>query len=618
MGRTVGRVLAVLVWAACLAACSGMPRHAGEYRHGAVSADHEIASRAGGEILRKGGNAVDAAVATSFTLSVVRPYSCGIGGGGFMVVHLQDHAQLGTMQTALNYRETAPSSITPDFYERSGDPLASRYGGHAVGVPGTVAGLLTALEAYGTMERKDVLAPAIRAAERGFVADAHYARTARELIARFEANPDWKGRFAFVWERYLLKGRVGEGDRIRVPEQARALRLIAENGREAFYEGEIADAIVRAIEGAGGSMTRADLAGYAVREVEPLRFRFYGVELIGMPPPSSGGVAMAQAMGLLERWGVRSLYPPPERPGEQGGPLSGIHAGLADSPLLFDNPDLVAGRSYVLAEAFKHAFSDRSLALGDPDHAHVEWAPLLEPAYLDALATRISNRTQAPEYYGRSGLEGGVPPAPIADDAGTSHFNVVDRWGNAVACTETINTEFGSLVGVPEFGFCLNNQMDDFTTVRGQANAYGLRQSDLNLPAPGKRPLSSMSPTIALDENGKVYALAGGSGGPRIITGTTQVLLPMLLRRDRGGQPVDVVRWPRLHHQWIPNTLRLDEASDASLRRWSDETVAAMRGFGHEIASISNVANVQAIRREKNGKWQAACDPNKGGRPAGH
>lgn len=609
MARRSLLCLMLLLGIALVSGCATPSGHAGAFRYGAVSADHEVASRAGAEILRRGGNAVDAAVATSFTLSVVRPYSCGIGGGGFMVIHLQDDPRHGTMQSALNYRETAPAHVTPDFYERLADPLASRYGGNAVGVPGTVAGLLAALESYGTMERGEVLAPAIRAAERGFIADAHYAQSAREIIARFEASPEWKERFAFVWRRYLLEGRVREGDRVHVPEQARALRLIAERGREAFYEGEIADAIVRAIEGVGGGMTGADLAQYRPREVEPLRFGFYEFELVGMPPPSSGGVAMAQAMGLLERRDIRSHM---QRGGGDaaGGPVAGDGSAISG--------DGVVARSHLLAEAFKHAFSDRARALGDPDHAPVAWESLLEAAYLDALAERIGDRAQAPEFYGRAGLEGRVPTAASPDDAGTSHFNVVDRWGNAVACTETINTEFGSLVGVPDFGFCLNNQMDDFTTVRGQANAYGLRQSDLNLPAPGKRPLSSMSPIIALDRDGRVYALAGGSGGPRIITGTTQVLLAMLLRGDRGGDPGEVVRLPRLHHQWIPNTLRLDEERETSLGRWEPETIEALERLGHAVEPIANVANVQAIRRAPGGTWHAACDPNKGGKPGGH
>ncbi len=573
------------------------------YRHEAVAADHALASRVGAQVLARGGNAVDAAVATAFALSVVRPYSCGIGGGGFMIVHLQDDPRFGTLDVAIDARETAPAGVGADFYETMGDPLASRFGGSAVGVPGAVAGLLHALETYGTMDRADVLAGAIALAEHGFLADAHYVHSAHELIRRFEEHPDWKERFAFVWERYLLRGTVREGDRIRMPEQARALRLIAQQGGRAFYEGAIAEAIVRSVRDAGGVMTRDDLRAYRAREVEPLRFAFAGYELIGMPPPSSGGIAMAQILGLLERWGIRGVYADP-------------------SPA---DIDWQAERIALLAEAFRHAFSDRARFLGDPAFVDVPVDALLDPAYLDLLATRrMGHGAHGPEDYGRLGLEREGLIAPLVDDAGTSHFNVVDRWGNAVACTQTINTEFGSLVAVPGFGFCLNNEMDDFTTVRGRANAYGLIQSDLNLPAPGKRPLSSMSPTIVLDAQGRVYALAGASGGPRIITGTTQVLLPMLLIGDRSpeGSAGRAVVWPRVHHQWLPDVLRLQSEDPTSplideRPLFPDLVGDRLRAMGYSIEPIEHVANVQAIRRRANGAWEAASDPNKGGRPAG-
>lgn len=595
-----GLVAVLALVGGCAATGTG---YAGVYRDEAVAADHALASRVGAQVLARGGNAVDAAVATAFALSVVRPYSCGIGGGGFMIVHLQDDPRFGTLDVAIDARETAPAEVGADFYETRGDPLASRFGGSAVGVPGSVKGLLHALETYGTIDRAEVLAGAIALAEAGFLADAHYVRSARELIRRFHEHPDWKERFAFVWERYLLRGTVREGNRIRVPEQARALRQIAETGNEAFYEGAIAETIVRAVRDAGGVMTRDDLRAYRVREVDPLRFAFAGYELIGMPPPSSGGIAMAQIFGLLERWDIQGVYADP-------------------SPA---DVDWQARRIALLAEAFRHAFSDRSRFFGDPGFVDVSVDALLDPAYLDLLATRrMGHGTHGPEDYGRLGLERKGLVAPLVDDAGTSHFNVVDRWGNAVACTQTINTEFGSLVAVPEFGFCLNNEMDDFTTVRGMANAYGLIQSDLNLPAPGKRPLSSMSPTIVLDSRGRVYALAGASGGPRIITGTTQVLLPMLLIGDRSreGSADRAVVWPRVHHQWLPDVLRLQSRDPMSpiidgRPLFPDLVGDRLRAMGYRIEPIENVANVQAIRRRGDGAWEAASDPNKGGRPAG-
>ncbi len=599
------RCCAVLVLGTALGAmaavgggCIAGATHAGVYEHAAVAADHEIASKAGAEILKAGGNAVDAAVATSFALSVVRPYSCGIGGGGFMVIHLQDDPRHGTMQTAINYREVAPAAVGTDYFEGQDDPLASVRGGKAAGVPGTVAGLLYALEKYGTMDRQAVLAPAIRAAERGFKADTHYAETASELIEDFEANPAWKERFAFVWERYLLGGEVARGDRIRVPEQARALRLIALSGAPGFYDGEVGEAILRALRGDGGDQTIEDLRGYTVREIKPLRFGFCGYEIVGMPPPSSGGVAMGQILGLLERWNFR---------------------GYRDEPFGWRPAGFGPG-THLLAESFKHAFADRARWLGDSDFVEVPVDRLLDEKYLDALADRIDMRTtHGPEHYGSAGLERSVSFAPPEIDGGTSHFCVVDDRGSAVSCTETINFEFGSLVAVPEFGFCLNDEMDDFTTVRDKANAFGLRQSELNLPTPGKRPLSSMSPTIALDEDGRVYALAGASGGPRIITGTTQVLVSLLLGNGLRENDAESALWAlRVHHQWMPNQLRLPypqltlDAEDGRVA-----SLSHLRALGHELRHIRNVGNVQAIVRGEDG-WEAASDPNKGGRPAGY
>lgn len=541
----------------------------------AVAADHALASEAGAEILRAGGNAVDAAVATSFALSVVRPYSSGIGGGGFMIVHLAGEDEREPATYALNYRETAPSAVGPAYYESLDNPDASRTGAHAVGVPGSVAGLLYALEQWGTMDRAEVLAPAIRLAEEGFLVDAHYADAASGVIRRFNDNPDYKTRFAFTWQRLLREGELSAGDRIRLPEQAAALRLIASDGASAFYEGPIAEAIVEAIQRDGGVLSAEDLAGYQPVRTEPLRFTFNGLDILTMPPPSSGGVAMAQSMGILERLGWAE---------DPADPL--------------EDPASV----HLLIEAMKHAFADRARHLADPSFVDVPTGPLTSETYLDTLAARVDpDATQPPEAYGTAGA--------LPEDGGTSHFSVVDRWGNAVACTETINTSFGSLLPVPEYGFCLNNEMDDFTT--GDApNIFGLVQADANRPEPGKRPLSSMTPTIVLD-NGRVVASAGASGGPRIISGTMQVLLRMLWA-DQSAE--EAIGRPRLHHQWSPDVLRLegDGPSDA----WPTDWREAITEYGHEIGWIDTVGNVQAIRWTEDRGWDAASDPRKGGRPA--
>lgn len=537
---------------------------------GVVAADHPLASKAGAEILAAGGNAVDAAVATSLALSVVRPDSCGLGGGGFMVIHLEDDPRHGTINVAVNYRETCPAGIGPDTYAHWADPEASRFGGRAVGVPGTVAGLLYALEHFGTLDRDVVFAPAIRLAEEGFVVDHHHAEAAAAVRERFEANPAWKARFPWVWERLLAGGAIAEGDTLQLPEQARVLRHIATHGRAGFYEGEVADAIVHAIRADGGVLSAEDLRGYEPVRVEPLRLPWRGRTLVVMPPPSSGGIAIAQLFALVDRLGVDL-------------PASGW-------------PDV--DDTHLLAEAMKHAFADRARYLADPAFVDVPIEAMLSDGALDAMAARVDRaRTHAPSFYGSAG--------PLPTDGGTSHLSVVDAAGNAVACTETINLHFGSLLAVDAYGFCLNNEMDDFTTIRGAANAFGLRQSDDNLPEPGKRPLSSMSPTIVLDADGRVLAVAGASGGPRIITGTAQALLRVLLA---DASAAEAAGSPRIHHQWLPNTLRLEPDAPAWLR-------GGLSDKGHGVGTIPAVGAVQIIRRTGRG-WDAASDPRKGGVPA--
>jgi gamma-glutamyltranspeptidase/glutathione hydrolase len=483
-----------------------------------------------------------------------------------------------------------------------------------VGVPGTVAGLLQAHERLGRLGRAEVMAPAIRAAEEGFTADAHYASTAAGLIADFRENPEWQHRFAFVWERYLLRGQVKAGDRIHAPEQAAALRLIAQRGAAGFYDGPVADAIIAAVARDGGAMTRDDLTRYIVEWTNPIRCTFMGREFLTMPPPSSGGIAMAQTLGILSR-----ILPEPPEPLNIGTNIAQLRQAVdAANRSTHSLRAYRAGPVYLhaLAESLKHAFADRSRWLGDPAFADVPVERLLSPAYLDARAATFRfDGTFPPEAYG-------TPEEAPPDDHGTSHFCVIDRWGNAVACTETINLEFGSCIAVEPYGFVLNNQMDDFTTRRGRANAFGLRQSDRNLPAPGKRPLSSMTPTIVLDHRGRVEIIAGASGGPRIISGTLQAILNVLLFRDTADQ---AVARPRMHHQWSPNSLRLEpglfDGEWSAMGPWvpggTTSLPEALRQRGHTVEPIGAVADVQLIRRASDGQWEAASDPRKGGRPAG-
>lgn len=549
------------------------------YQHAAVAADHGLASQAGLEILKAGGNAVDAAVATSFALSVVRPYSCGIGGGGFMVIHLKDHPRQGPVTTAINYRETGIGKSHADYFENVADPDAATHGGKAVCVPGHVAGLLYALEKYGTMDRAAVLAPAIRLAEAGYAADAHYIESSQEVIEWLQKDPSRPGRFTFLWERLLKRGTIKVGDRIDLHEQAAALRLIADKGRDGFYTGPVAQAIVDAVAADGGEMTLADLGAYTVEEVKPLTTTFRGRTILTMPPPSSGGIVLAQVLGMLE---VRR---------EELDAVIRKHG--------HNSPEYI----HLVTEAGKHAFADRARWMGDPNFVDVPVRALLAPAYIRDRAAEIHVERVLPiEEYGSA--------APLPDDHGTSHLCVIDEKGNAVACTETINLIFGSLVPVTEFGFILNDEMDDFLARQGKANAFGLDHAILNRPQAGKRPLSSMTPTIVLEaqKDGAPVLLAGGSGGPRIISGTIQATLNVLVFDMAASEALGA---PRFHHQWHPDLLELEKPLAGGA------TEAALRARGHTTKDRAKIAAVQIIRAVEGG-WQPGSDPRKGGVPAGY
>lgn len=596
------------------------PFGSGSYKNGIVAADHPLAAEAGLEVLKQGGNAIDAAVATSFALSVVRPYSCGIGGGGFMLVALKDNPNteaIDPVQIALNYREKAPGVMVRDYFSEFDNKEVSRFTGHAVGVPGTVAGLAYALEQFGTLSLNEVMTPAIRLAEEGFLADEHYVKTADIVLTWMLKDPARKERHAFVWERLLKSGNVRVGDRIHVPEQSRALRLIADGGPSAFYKGELAEALLIAVNNAGGRMTQADLDAYEVQTLAPLRGEFRGRQLLTMPPPSSGGLATIQILGLLERY-------------EQ-------HHKKPLSRLSHNESDYV----HLVSEAMKHAFADRATWLGDPDFVEMPIGELLLDDYLVERALRIHpEKTYPPSEYGSV--------SQLQDDDGTSHLCVIDREGNAVSCTETINLRFGSRIAVESFGFLLNNEMDDFTTIAGQSNAFDLRQSELNLPAPGKRPLSSMSPTIVLGDDGTPELLAGAAGGPRIISGVVQAILNAMVY---DMTPFEAVAAPRFHHQWFPNQIYLEtrgaegERTILGLPMGSHQNIAdrfaryqlprtggyhpgpgratdlsslmdGLSNKGHLLKDRDEVAVVQLVLRAGKG-YQGAGDPRKGGKAVG-
>lgn len=576
MMRPVLRVLiclTVLVCSAtrtCLADETPSPK---VFHHSVVAADHPAASEAGATILRRGGNVVDAAVATSFALSVVRPASCGIGGGGFMVIWDARKKQ----SVAIDYRERAPSKSTPETYANSNgngtqEPDSVR-GGLAVAVPGTVSGLCYAAAHYGTMPIDQLLQPAIELCRTGVEIDSHDIEVQTAALKTMQQHADYDSRFAPLVKAYLNGGvRWKPGDRFHSP-QLPILERIATHGAAGFYNGEVAAAICRTVNHQSGQMLPEDLANYKPTQRVALQANFSGRQIITMPPPSSGGIALLQTLQSLEAW--QSSH------------------DVALKSLGHNSADYV----HVVTEILKHAFADRAEFLGDIDFVDVPVAKLLDLQYATQIAGHVQPDSTKPlKAYGRFFMH---------DDAGTSHFSVIDAEGNAVACTETINLTFGSFVVVPKFGILLNNQMDDFAANPGKPNAFGLIQGSANAIAPGKRPLSSMTPTIVVEDGKATYA-CGASGGPRIITATLQ----SLLNHTVFGMPVQqAVTVPRFHHQWSPNELLLEPELFKT-------TSAALEARGHVTRRASALAATQGAAREPD-TLTGGSDPRKHGRPSG-
>lgn len=533
-----------------------------------VAADHPLASEAGASILARGGNAVDAAVATSLALCVTRPYSTGIGGGGFMMIK-----RPGDDPLILDYRETAPAACRPQAYiDANGDEVPGRgpRGPWTVGVPGLLRGLAQALDMYGTMSLAELAKPAIDLAERGFAVDAHTHSVLESLATHCSLNPNSPGARELA-RIYLDDGRpLQVGHTLSQPELARTLRTIADQGVDVFYTGELAGAMARAVRDLGGPMAAEDLAGYEVMTREPLYGAYRGYRVAAMPPPSAGGACLVQMLNVIEGFDIAQLDP--------------------------------VARYHVLAEAMKHAYADRSAYLGDADanpavHADVAKMVSSEAAARIQGAIDLERTHQDPLHYG-SAFAGG--------DAGTTHFCVVDESGMAVAATETINYPFGSYVVVPGTGIVLNNELDDFTISGSPTNSYGLAYSTRNSIGPGRRPLSSMSPTMLL-QGDEVAIIAGASGGQRIITSTLQSILQIT---ELGKAPGPAVAAPRVHHQWIPNRLQIDDGIP-------DDVRAALRARGHNIVSFRYHSGVCQLVYRSGGLWHGVSEPRKGGRPAG-
>jgi gamma-glutamyltranspeptidase / glutathione hydrolase len=524
------------------------------YAAGLVVADNELASRAGMEILKRGGNAVDAAIATAFALSVVDQASSGLGGGGFLLYYRAKDRKA----FALDFRETAPQAAARELYRQEGKPVPSLSltGALAVAVPGEVAGLAEAHRRFGTLPLATLLAPAIKLAAAGFPLDA-------TLRAAIERQQDNMRHFPELTRIYLPGGEVPkEGEVIRQAELASTLKAIAQEGSRVFYQGWVGRAIIETIQQAGGVMTLDDLKNYRAVWREPVMGSYRGRTVIAMPPPSSGGVALLTMLNILEGRNLDQL---------QHNSAEYLH---------------------LVAESMKHAFADRAEFLGDPDFVHVPVRKLTSKDYAAWIRARIlADKTRPTNFYGYHHYH--------SEKGGTTHFSVIDRFGNAAALTQTVNTRFGSKLLDRRTGIVLNNEMDDFAIHGDAANIYGLVGNKANALEPGKRPLSSMSPTIIL-RSGRPELVVGAAGGPRIISATLQTILNVLDFR----MPVKAaVAAPRIHHQWLPDRLNSEAKLGAEPRKFLEQR-------GHVIREQTALGVVQAIA------WQGrsptgAADPRK-------
>jgi gamma-glutamyltranspeptidase / glutathione hydrolase len=474
--------------------------------HGMVVAQEALAARVGADILRKGGNAIDAAVAVGFTMAVTYPRAGNIGGGGFMVIH-----RAGGENVAIDYRETAPQAINAQSFldaQGNADPQKSRDSALAVGVPGTVAGLALAEAKYGSgrFTLADLIAPAIAYARDGIaVADD----TADSLITEGQRLRRWPSSAPIFFK--ADDAPLGQGDRLVQPDLAVTLQAIARDGPSAFYEGPIGEKLAAAVRTAGGVMTADDLKNYRAIERTPIRGTYRGYDIVSMPPPSSGGVGLIEMLNILEGYDL-------------------ARAGEAQT-------------LFLMIEAMKRAYADRTLFLGDPDMVSVPAARLTSKSYAAQWRATIDPARATPAAEIHSGIT--LDP----EGRNTTHFSVIDRFGNAVANTYTLNFGYGLGLIAAGTGVLLNNELDDFAAKPGAPNAYGLLGGAANAPGPGKRPLSSMTPTIVL-KDGKPLLVTGSPGGSLIITTVLQIVIDVI---DRKMAIADAVAAPRVHDQWMPD-----------------------------------------------------------------
>src|SRR5712672_2481237 len=548
------------------------PQQAVRSAYAMVATDESLGSQAGVEMLKRGGNAVDAAVAVAFALAVVEPAAGNIGGGGFMLVRLANGPT-----TFFDYREVAPGKATRDMYIKDGklDEEASVIGYKSVAVPGTVAGLELALKTYGTMQLAAVMAPAIRLAENGFAVSEKLEREFREEKKVLERFP--MSRRIFLNDGKMLK----VGDTLKQPELAATLKRIAKSGAQEVFGGETARLIVAEMVKSGGLITLEDLAAYKPRVREVLRAKYenggHEWEVVTSPPPSSGGVAIIEALNMLKDVPLKS----------------------------WDDVESV----HMVAETMRRVFADRAAYLADPDYSNVPVAGLTDPCYAKELAETIDAQRASSSKEVRAGkphtcgvaAAGAVTSTLVSLGEGphTTHFSVVDVAGNAVASTYTLNDSYGSHA-TSSAGFLLNDEMDDFTTQPGVPNAlFGLMQSEANAIAPGHRPLSSMTPTILL-RDGKLSFVTGSPGGPTIISAT---LLSVLDWMRLGMEPQVAINAPRFHHQWLPDRISME-------RSFPDNLESALNARGHVTHRIGHIGLVNAIAIDPaTGDRLGAADP---------
>ena len=543
-------------------------------RHGMVVAANAPASEAGVAMLRGGGNAVDAAVATSFAISVLRPQSTGIGGGGFLLLYLAKEDKT----LAIDFRERAPLKATRDMFVRDGEavPSLSRTGPLAVAVPGIVAGLVEVQQQYGSLSLAEVMQPAIRLADEGFPVYPHLAQA---IAYRAEVLGESEATRAVY---YRDDQPLGQDDLFIQKDLANTLRAIAKDGKDAFYTGRVAGAIVAEMQRIGGLLTQDDLDQYSVIDRAPVTGSFQDARVYSMPPPSSGGVLLVQMLNVLSGFPLQKLG--------------------------FQTP----GATHILTETLRLAFHDRARYLGDTDFVSVPVERLVSPAYAQDLRAKIDVSKATPSQ--------GIPQTPAGriESTSTTHLSVIDQEGNAVATTQTVNLYFGSGVMVPGTGIMLNDEMDDFNAQPDRPNAFGLvGHTDANAIAPRKTPLSSMSPTI-VTRDGKVELVIGGPGGSRIISSVLQVMLNVLAYRMSLPEAMFATR---IHHQWYPDRLNLEVQTGSA----AHGLVEQLQALGHNVKVVewgpgkrSRFGNIQALHVDReSGLITGVSDPRGEGQPRG-